>query len=139
MKETLPLERILNQLTDLYHQILSNQEKNLTISPETIEAIKTLSGAIEEISKNTDMEIARMGVTSEMIKQTILGPKTQVSQELQDLLEKSQYLKGQLEGCRNVLKDIMKKQKDKKSLDKAGEKRKDKFKNVGGKKGWIPL
>lgn len=135
MKETQQLEIIVNQLTDLYNQILNNQNKNLSVSPETLAAIRRLSKTIEEIALLTDMEIAQRGISSEKIKQIILGPKSDLPSDIQNLLERSQYLKGQLEGCKNVLKDVMKKQKE----AKRATKRKDKFKNIGGTKGWIPM
>ena len=34
MKQTRPLDRILDQLTELYHQILSNQDKEISTTPE---------------------------------------------------------------------------------------------------------
>lgn len=141
MREMLTLERILNQVTDLYQQILINQDKSMTPSPEILEDIRRLAREIEDMSRFTDMEIARMGISPQMIKKTIFGPKSQLSPDMQNLLEKSQYLKSQLEGCRNILKEIMKKHKAEKPANKklSSEKRKDKFKNVGGKKGWIPL
>ena len=48
------------------------------------------------------MEIAHAGISSEMIKKTIFGPKSQLPQDLKNLLERSQKLKSQLEGCRNI-------------------------------------
>ncbi len=141
MKETLPLDRILDQLTDLYEQILSNQDKKIITSPETVEALHRLSREIDEISQQTDIEIARAGISPEMIRKTILGPKTQLPVNIQNLLDRSQRLKGQLEGCRNILKDAMKLQKESQAIggSRATEKRRDKFKKLGSKKGWIPL
>lgn len=135
MKETFQLELMLSQLSDLYSQILDGQNKKLSVSPETLEDIRRLTKIIEEISKLTDQELANRGISSETIKLMILGPKSNMPIDIQSLLEKSQYLKSQLEGCRNVLKEVIKKQKEAK---KAG-KRKDKFKNIGGTKGWIPM
>lgn len=141
MSEILPLEQILNQLTEMYHQILSNQNKNLTISPETLKVLKRLTDELDEFARVTDLEIARMGISPEIIRKTILGPKSQLPPDIQIFLEKSLYLKGQLQGCRNILKKIMKKQKGETPAGKRRlmEKRKDKFKNIGGKNGWIPL
>lgn len=141
MNEILPLERLLNQLTELYVQILSNQDKNIIVTPEILERVKVLSQEIEEISRITDIEIARAGLSPELIKKTILGSKTQLPPHVKNLLEKSQFLKSQLVGCRNILKEAIKKQKSEQATDKklAVKKRKDKFKNVGGKEGWIPM
>lgn len=136
MNESSDLEVLLNQLSNLYQQILTNQNKKMTISPEIREAVQKVSREIENIQRETDLGIARQGVTAEMLKKTILGPKSQIPSDLQDLLKKSQFLKSQLEGCRNTLKDTIKKQKEEKGLTK---KRQEKFKNLGGKKGWIPL
>jgi hypothetical protein len=139
MTEMFPLERMLNQLTELYQQILLNQDKNMTLDPQTTEALQRLSREIEEMSQHTEMEAARMGVSPELIKQTILGPQNHLPKDIQNILEKSQQLKGQIEGCRNVLKTIMKKQKEEKKAGKnTSKKRKDKFKKLGGKDGWIP-
>lgn len=140
MKQTIVLEKLLQQVMELYQTILTNQDKTLELSPEIKLAIRTLAQQIEDISQMTDHEVAKLGLSQEQLKKTILEPNAKMNPELQTLLEKSNYVKGQLEGCRNVLKDIMKKQKEEKSHQKGmGDKRKDKFKNVGGKKGWIPL
>lgn len=137
MNDTRPLHIILSQLTELYNQILTNQNKTLTFTPEIIENINRLSKEIEAMSQFTEMEAARMGITDEMIKNTILGAKPAGNPEIKNLLERSLQLKGQIEGCRNILKEIMKKQKEEHKVN--AKKRKDKFKNIGGKEGWIPM
>lgn len=142
MNEMQPLERLLQQITELYLQILSNQEKNLSVTPETLQRIQILSQEIDEIVSITNMELARAGISPELIKQTILGPKNQLPKDIKNLLEKSQYIKNQLVGCRNILNDAIKKQKDEKTSGgkrREAKKRKDKFKNIGGKEGWIPM
>lgn len=141
MREIIPLENLLSQLTEMYHQILYNQDKKPLITPETLEALQRVSRELEEISRLTNLELARAGISQETIQKTLLEPKSQLPPDIQNLLEKAQYLKNQLQGCKNILKEIMKQQK-KEKVNKGkrfSEKRKDKFKNVGGKKGWIPL
>lgn len=142
MKNLLPLEILLNQLMELYHQILDNQKKQLKISPENKLAIERIAREIRAISQVTDQEISRHGLDPEMINKTILGSKKTLPSDVQKLLEKSQYLKSQIYGCKNVLKEIIKKQKKEKTEKNSrilAEKRQSKFKKVGGKKGWIPL
>lgn len=137
MSEMHFLERILNQLTELYVQILSNQNKNLSVTPAMKDRIERLSKEIDEISHFTDMQADLMGIRPETIKRTILDPNSHLPVEIQQLLKKSSHLKGQVEGCRNILKEIIKKQKEENKND--SKKRRGKFKNVGGKDGWIPM
>ena len=58
--------------------------------------IQVLSQEIEEISRVTESEIARAGISPELIKQTILGTKSQLPPDIKNLLEKSQFIKNQL-------------------------------------------
>lgn len=140
MREIIPLEQMLDQLTQLYNQILSNQNKKLLISQEMVQEIHRLARDIRAISQITEEEAARRGLSQNFIRQTVLGPKNELPPDIQNLLERAQYLKSQLEGCKNTLKDIIKKQKEeKRGKHGAAKKRKDKFKNIGAKNGWIPL
>lgn len=140
MEELAPLENMLNKLTELYELVLSNQAKSLEIPPEITEAVSRLAKEIDELSKVTNQELMRAGISQETIQETIYGSKSQLPPDVQNLLIKSQQLKLQVEGCQNVLRDIIKKQKeDAKIQQGTGQKRKDKFKNIGSKKGWIPM
>jgi hypothetical protein len=139
MKPISFLEQILSQVTFLYQYLLSNQHKEMDSRPEIKEAIQRLSRQIQEISHMTDTEASRMGISQEELRKTILESKDHLPPDLQNFLEKTQYLKSQLEGCRNVLKAATEKQKEERKNKQLGDKRKEKFNHVGGKKGWIPL
>ncbi len=128
--EMLPLERILNQLNEFYQYILDNQDKDLTVSPEILENIHRLSREVEEISRHTENELVNRGVSSEVLNNTIYGPKSQLPVDIKNLLERALYLKSQLEGCRNVLKDAIQKQSE--------QKKKRRSKKGKGRDGWIP-
>lgn len=139
MKKVHILENLLSQVFAMYQEILANQNKNIVLTPDTIAALKFLSAQIEEISKMTEAEMNIRGIDQESLKKTVLAPDDHIPADIKDLLQKSLQLKSQLEGCRNVLKDIKKKQNEGKKLQQGSKKRKDKFKKIGGKEGWIPL
>ena len=140
MNNLSPLQNMLAQLNEFYQLILANQSKKIVVTPEIKEAVEYLAKQVELLTQVTEEEMKRLGVTKEALNKTIYGPKDQLPLELRNLLNKSQELKCQLEGCQTVVNKIIKKQKEEEKLKKGqGAKRKDKFKNVGGKKGWIPL
>lgn len=139
MKKVRILEDLLSQVLAMYQQILANQNKDIVLTPDTIAALKFLSAQIEEISRMTEAEMAVRGINQEALKAIVLAPDDHLPADIKDLLQKSLHLKSQLEGCRNVLKEIKKKQNEEKKLNQRSNKRKDKFNKIGGKEGWIPL
>lgn len=140
MKDLSPLEIILSQLNDFYEYIILNQDKKIEITPEVKQAVDQLSKEVARVADMTQDELTKAGISKTELDTTILGSKSQLTPELKDFLMKTQQLKCQLEGCQNVVKGIIKKQKETELLQKGtGSKRKDKFKQLGSKKGWIPL
>jgi tRNA C32,U32 (ribose-2'-O)-methylase TrmJ len=133
------LDILLNRLMELYQIVLDNQKKKLKITPEIEDMLRALMGQIHQISEVTDQELDKAGIDQNEIKKMINQPEAHVSSDLKQILEKSNYLKKEIQGCRNVLKNLSKAHKKGVTQSEAVKKRQDKFKNIGSKKGWIPL
>lgn len=133
------LNTILDQLSAMYAYIIENQKNKVKITPEIQEVLRIFSSKIDEISKITDQEIARAGLKREGLDATIYGLNKEISPEIKKILKKALFLKKEIVGCQNVVKKHSKQRKEEAAKKGGPNKRKDKFKNIGSKKGWIPL
>lgn len=132
------LENLIYQLNQLYQLVIDTQKKQLVVTPEMYSRISNLRKVVGEVADMTKDEMRKAGLTQEMINKTLASSNEKIPPKLKDLINQTKELKKEVEGCQNVLKPHLEgpKKNSKKSF---GEQRKDKFKKMGGKKGWMPL
>jgi hypothetical protein len=133
------LNKMLNQLREMYDIIIDNQNTPIILTPALRESIIRLSQKVQEICYMTDREIARAGMTRAQINEIIANHDKGIDMppKVRQLLSRASELKIDLDGCRNVLKESLNNQK--KAANAKGKKRKDSFKKIGSKKGWLPM
>lgn len=144
MKEKNPLDPIFDQIADLMQQI---QVKRT--SPIDEAAAQDLEQQFEKIQKDVELFcqinnqiIESEGITDQDLQNTIKGSKDHLPLKERQILEKAEQLKNHIEHEKlnlELAKGIIKKLNKSDDKNKFGEKRKKKFKGVGGSKGWIPL
>jgi len=140
MPEKNPLEPLLSQIGDLINKIQTHDKPLAEVSPEVLQKIEMLEKAftfIEELNARVyqDAGVDIDKLRYEMFENPNLTPKDK------RVLERAKTLENDAKSLKQQLEKALegKKQPEKGDSKKERKKRKDKFKPLGGDRGWIPL
>jgi hypothetical protein len=145
MPEENPLERMLNQLADLFKMVEDAKEKPLAerITPEIRARLDHVRELVEKFSQVNADFFQKAGVKEEDLQKTILGNTPNLSPKQKKVIEFSKKLKKEVEIARRQLITATPEEKLMYNLDKQTAsdiaKRKKKFKRMGGGGNWMPL
>jgi uncharacterized membrane-anchored protein YhcB (DUF1043 family) len=145
MPEENPLEKLLNQIADLFKMIEDAKGKPISerVTPEIRERLDKLKELVDKYAQVNAEFFHKAGVKEEDLQKTLLSGSSNLSPKQQKVIDFSKRLKKEVEQARRQL--IVAKPEDKLiyNQDKQNAsdiaKRKKKFKRMGGGGNWVPL
>lgn len=141
-----PLDPFLDRIAELFQKIYQNRNKPIEKLPEGIDQqIEQLERDIALFCKMNEEILSKEQISEQELQETVQSTSDSLPFKGLEILERIISLKKEAESYQRdlaVQKESLK--KDLSSQDQAKKrnlalKRKKKFKQIGGDKGWIPL